>query len=62
MEAVSDMSMVFSRSWKIGDFVECKFQDGRNWWHGRIADLSDDGTKCDVMYHDNDVSSLSTKF
>ena len=59
VEAVSDMTMALSQSWKVGDFVECKFQDGKNWYHGRIADLNEDGTMCDIMYHDSDVSSFS---
>jgi hypothetical protein len=37
--------------------VECNFQDYK-WYHGRVADLSEDGTTCEVLYHDKDVSPM----
>lgn len=49
------MSAVYSRPLKIGDFVECNFQD-YEWYHGRVADVSEDGGMCEVFYHDKDVS------
>lgn len=43
----------------VGDLVHGYFQNGspHNVWHrGRIAAISDDQTKYDVCYDDNDVS------
>ena len=54
VEAI-DMSSIHSEKLKIGDFVECNFQNCY-WYHGRVADINDDGTSCEVLYHDKDVS------
>ncbi len=44
----------------IGDFVDCYYQNGGykggGWFRGRIASISEDGSKCDVAYHDESVS------
>ncbi|KAL7522379.1 hypothetical protein ACHAWX_007067 [Stephanocyclus meneghinianus] len=53
VEKVDDIAKVYSTPLKIGDFVECNFQDYK-WYHGRVADLSEDGTTCEVLYHDKD--------
>lgn len=55
VEKIDDMSKVYYAPLKIGDFVECKFQDYK-WCHGQVADLSEDGTTCKVLYHGKDVS------
>eukprot|EP00804_Cyclotella_cryptica_P008951 CCRYP_012061-RB/>CCRYP_012061-RB protein AED:0.21 eAED:0.21 QI:1253/1/1/1/1/1/4/1202/882 len=53
VEKVDDISTIYSTSLKIGDFVECNFQDYK-WYHGRVTDISEDRTTCEVLYHDKD--------
>lgn len=53
---MNDLSETSSESLQIGDFVESNFQNFQ-WYHGRIADISADGSMCEVLYHDGDVSS-----
>jgi len=40
----------------IGDFVDCYYQNGGykkgGWFRGRVACISEDGSKCDVAYYD----------
>jgi hypothetical protein len=52
---VNDTSTVHSQPLKIGDYVECHFQNFQ-WHHGRVADIGADGNFCEVLYHDRDVS------
>lgn len=56
VEAVDDAVKESSEPLKVGDFVECNFQNFQ-WYHGRVADISADGSMCEVLYHDGDVSS-----
>ena len=55
VEAIDDVTNIYSQKLRIGDFVECNFQNCY-WYHGRVADISDDGSTCEVLYHDKDVS------
>jgi hypothetical protein len=49
-------------SFFVGDSVDCFHQDGLRpghegrWYRGRIASMSEDGSRCDVLYIDGDVS------
>lgn len=40
----------------VGDIVDTKYKDEDMWYRGRIADVSQDGHSCDVLYYDKDVS------
>lgn len=49
----------FPTSFNVGDHVECFYQNGvedGKWFHGRVYEVSADGSRCDVMYIDGDVS------
>jgi hypothetical protein len=56
VEAVDDTTTVHSQHLKIGDYVECHFQNNSKWYHGRVADIGADDSVCHVLYHDGDVS------
>jgi len=46
----------------IGDYVECCYQNGSSrgqWWPGRVASISGDGTRADVAYFDGEVRLIS---
>ena len=55
---------VYPDTFFVGDSVDCLHQDGHRpghegkWYRGRISSISDDGSTCDVLYLDQDVSSL----
>jgi hypothetical protein len=56
-----DLSELYPETFHVGDVVDAFYQDGRvngKWFRGRIANVSDDGRVCDVMYYDGDVSLL----
>lgn len=52
-------------SFFVGDSVDCLHQDGLRpghegrWYRGRISSISEDGSSCDVLYIDGDVSSFN---
>jgi len=55
----NDLSELYPTTFHVGDVVDAFYQDGRvngKWFRGRIANVSDDGRVCDVMYYDGDVS------
>ena len=46
----------------LGDFVECRFQDGAydgKWWYGRVAAINKDEKIVDVAYFDGNVSCIT---
>jgi len=47
----------FPKTFSVGDIVDAKHQDKPKWYRGRIADVSKDGSLCDVMYYDQDYES-----
>ena len=54
----------YPEKFNVGDSVDCYHQDGLRpghegrWYRGRIASISDDGDRCDVLYIDGDVSCV----
>lgn len=62
VEKVDDHS--YPDSFFVGDSVDCFHQDGLRpghegkWYRGRIASISEDGSSCDVLYIDGDVSFI----
>jgi hypothetical protein len=55
VEKIEDASQIYTKPLQIGDCVECHFQNYK-WYHGRVAEISKDGSMCEVFYHDQDVS------
>lgn len=55
---------VYPDSFFVGDSVDCLHQNGLRplhegrWYRGRISSISEDGSTCDVLYIDDDVSSF----
>jgi hypothetical protein len=58
----NDLPELYPEQFSIGDIVDALFQDGKvdgKWYRGRIANVNDEGSVCDVMYYDGDVSFVS---
>jgi len=58
-----DSPEFFPEFFCIGDVVDAKFKDGNHrytgaWHRGKIANVSNDGNSCDVMYYDHYVSEM----
>ena len=47
-------------TWAVGTRVECRWSGGTDWYGGRIAGMSKDGTKIDVKYDDGDSERITT--
>ena len=46
----------YPETFRVGDIVDAKFKDGPKWYRGRVANVSENGNACDIMYNDGDVS------
>ena len=58
----NDLSELYPEKFFVGDIVDALFQDGKvngKWYRGRIANVDGEGSVCDVMYYDGDVSFVS---
>jgi len=47
-------------TWTLGTRVECRWSGGQEWYAGKIAGMSKDGTEIDVAYDDGDRERIAT--
>lgn len=47
-------------NWRVGTWVQCRWQGGRDWYAGKIVGESRDRTHIDVLYEDGDREQLPT--
>ncbi len=47
-------------TWGVGTRIECRWQNGTEWYGGQITRVSSDGTRIDVLYDDGDRENLTT--
>lgn len=46
--------------WDVGTRIECRWGGGKEWYAGKIAGVSKDGTKLEVKYDDGDSERIAT--
>lgn len=46
--------------WAVGTRIECRWQNGSQWYAGEITQVSSDGVRIDVRYDDGDRETLAT--
>lgn len=54
------LSRVRPYNWIVGTSIECRWQNGSEWYAGKITRVSSDGTRIDVLYQDGDRENLAT--
>lgn len=54
------LKRVRAYTWTLGTRVECRWSGGNEWYTGKIAGMSKDGTEIDVTYDDGDRERIAT--
>ncbi|NLD14881.1 MAG: hypothetical protein GX665_07290 [Gammaproteobacteria bacterium] len=47
-------------NWKVGSRVECRWQNGDDWYAGKITKIARDGVAISIAYDDGDREDTST--
>lgn len=53
-------ALVRAYDWKVGTRVSCRWQDGPDWYPGRIDAIGRDGVLLKIVYDDGDSELIDT--